>query len=115
MELSQLSYFQECARHDTFSKAAQALHITQPALSKSIAKLEGELGCRLFERGPGPLRLTAQGHTFLYWCGQARLALDSGIRETMELSEYPSGTIRLATSEGVFLKHLPLILNHPLL
>lgn len=106
MELTQLKYFQETADHDTFSKAAQALHITQPALSKSIAKLERELGCHLFERGPGPLTLTAQGRTFLYWCRQAQLALDSGVRETRDLNEHISGTIRIAISEGVFLKHL---------
>lgn len=106
MELAQLNYFCETARHATFSQAAQALHITQPALSKSVAKLERELGCHLFERGAGPLRLTSQGRAFLHWTRQALSALDSGMREVRDLGDQLTGAVRIAISEGVFLKHL---------
>lgn len=46
-----------------FSQAARALHVTQPALSRQIRDLEDELGCRLFERRPTGIRLTADGET----------------------------------------------------
>ena len=45
----------------SFTKAAERLCLTQPAVSHSIKKLESELGCRLFERLPGRLKLTREG------------------------------------------------------
>jgi DNA-binding transcriptional LysR family regulator len=60
------------ADHGTFTQAAAALHITQPTLSYTIAKLERELGARLFERSAARTTLTAAGTAFL---GPARRAL----------------------------------------
>ena len=50
MELQQLFHFQRAALLNNMSRAARELHITQPALSKSIAGLEEELGMQLFDR-----------------------------------------------------------------
>lgn len=50
MERQQLIYFQKAARLNNMSRAAKELHITQPALSKSIAGMESELGLQLFHR-----------------------------------------------------------------
>ena len=50
MELLQLQYFAEVARLESFTKAAQSLHISQPALSQTVKRLENELGVKLFER-----------------------------------------------------------------
>jgi LysR family hydrogen peroxide-inducible transcriptional activator len=65
MELHQLRYF--CAIVDTgsFSRAAQQTHVSQPALSQQIRKLEDELGARLFDRLGRAVRLTELGRTFL--------------------------------------------------
>src|SRR5918995_1503040 len=50
--------FREVARHGSFSRAAEALALTQPAVSQQVAALERQLGARLLERGPGGLSLT---------------------------------------------------------
>ncbi len=56
-----LALLREVVRHGSFSKAAQALFLTQPAVSRQVAKLEREVGVRLLERTPGGLRLTDAG------------------------------------------------------
>jgi DNA-binding transcriptional LysR family regulator len=57
-----LALLREVARHGSFSAAATALYLTQPAVSRQIAKLEKEAGVRLIERTPRGLRLTEAGH-----------------------------------------------------
>jgi DNA-binding transcriptional LysR family regulator len=56
-----LALLREVARHGSFSRAAAALYLTQPAVSRQIAKLEQEAGVRLVERGTRGLRLTEAG------------------------------------------------------
>ena len=59
MELRQVEYVVGVVEHGGFTRAATALHVTQPALSEGVARLEAELGVALFHRvGParGPLR-----------------------------------------------------------
>lgn len=65
MELCQLRNFTQVAKSDTLTKAAQDLHITQPALSKSIASLEAELGLKLFYRDSRKLKLNRCGEIVL--------------------------------------------------
>ena len=60
MELRTLQYFLTVAREGTVSRAAEVLHLTQPTLSRQIAQLEAELGCRLFDRDR-QMALTEQG------------------------------------------------------
>jgi DNA-binding transcriptional LysR family regulator len=105
MELSQLQYFIEAARHRNFSETAEALFITQSAISKSISKLEKELGVNLFDRGGGMLHLTPEGEIFLDWCTKAAIAIDSGIRAVKD-TESIGGTVRIGVSEAVFIRHL---------
>lgn len=61
MDLRVLSNFMAVAREESFSKAAQAIHISQPTLSRQIAELEEEFGKKLFIRGTKALNLTAEG------------------------------------------------------
>ena len=62
MELRVLRYFLAVAGEGSFTKASNLLHVSQPALSKQIMDLEGELNCKLFARGSHSVRLTESGH-----------------------------------------------------
>src|SRR3954454_18147114 len=57
--------FREVARRESFSRAAEALALTQPAVSQQVAALEREVGAPLLDRGPGGLALTATGEVLL--------------------------------------------------
>lgn len=65
MELYQLGYFIEIARQRNFTRAAERLHMAQPALSQQMKNLEEELGTALFIRGRKETQLTAAGKAFL--------------------------------------------------
>lgn len=65
MDIRQLRYFLDVASHENLSKAAQHLHIAQPALSRSMRMLEEELGVQLFERHLRGMTLTPEGRALL--------------------------------------------------
>lgn len=65
MELYQIAYFIEIARQRSFTRAAERLHMAQPALSQQMKNLETELGTALFIRGRKETQLTAAGKAFL--------------------------------------------------
>src|SRR5579863_2658480 len=64
MELRHLRYFVAVAAHGSFSRAANELHLTQPALSRQVKSLEDEIGVALFLRGPNAVSLTSAGEAF---------------------------------------------------
>ena len=65
MTLQTLEYFIAVAQYRNFTKAAQACHVTQPALSRAIRALEEELGCTLLVRAGRTATLTAEGEVCL--------------------------------------------------
>ena len=64
MEIRTLKYFLAVAREEGVNRAADALHVTQPTLSRQMAQLEDELGVKLFERGARRISLTTEGFFF---------------------------------------------------
>ncbi|MER6957477.1 LysR family transcriptional regulator [Streptomyces sp. NPDC000618] len=65
LDLRLVRYFTVVAEHGHFGRAAQALHITQPSLSRQVRRLEQQLGARLLDRTPRGTRLTEAGEVFL--------------------------------------------------
>ncbi|WP_433360227.1 LysR family transcriptional regulator [Actinoplanes sp. CA-142083] len=65
VDLRLVRYFAAVAEHRHFGRAALALHITQPSLSRQIRSLEQQVGARLFDRTPQGARLTEAGQVFL--------------------------------------------------
>ncbi|MEC5423186.1 LysR family transcriptional regulator [Virgibacillus sp. C22-A2] len=84
MDIRQVEYFAEVARQLSFTRAAAVLHISQPSLSKTIKKLETELGAPLFYRGAKQLELTDAGQAFLV---NAKTVLDAFENLTSELND----------------------------
>lgn len=70
MESTHLFYFKAIAESESLTKAAQKLHVSQPALSKSLANLERELRCSLFNRIGGRLYLNRDGKALLEYANQ---------------------------------------------
>jgi len=97
MELLQLRYFRTVAGLEHMTRAAEELRIAQPALSKTIARLESEVGVPLFDRQNGRIRLNAFGKAFLDRVETALTLLDEGRKEVSEMAGLEHGSIHLAT------------------
>lgn len=81
MNLYQLRYFEELAREQHYTNAAQHLNISQPSLSHAISQLEQELGVQLFEKAGRGTRLTEYGKEFLQCVRRSLSILDNGIED----------------------------------
>lgn len=106
MEITQMRYFRTIAQCESFSEAAQQLHVTQPALSKSIAKLETELETPLFQRKGNRISLTPAGRIFFTYCGTVLDTVESGVNAVRESIGLKQGHLSIAVSTEVFVKHL---------
>ncbi|MDO3410409.1 LysR family transcriptional regulator [Saccharibacillus sp. CPCC 101409] len=100
MELLQLKYFCKVARLQHMTRAAEELHIAQPALSKTIRHLENELGAALFDRTGKYIRLNDYGRIFLDYAERALGAIEDGKHHVRDAAGSAEGTIRLAFPVG---------------
>ena len=96
MDLHTLRQFLVVARLEHLSRAADELRVAQPSLSRTIARLEAELGTPLFDRG-GRLRLNDAGKLFRGHVERALGELEAGRRAVAEAAGEGAGTVRLAS------------------
>ena len=99
--------FLEIARQGNLSRAAEALHVTQPALTARLQGLEAELGSALFVRGRRGMQLTDAGRAFLPYAQRAMLALDEGASLVAELGRGGMGELVLGAAPAVSTYVLP--------
>ncbi len=95
MLLRQLEYLEALSREGHFGRAADACHVSQPALSNGIAKLEEELGLGLVQRGRQFEGLTPEGRAVLEWARAALASVDGLEQEAARLREGLAGTVRI--------------------
>ena len=116
MEITQLHYFKTVAKHESFTRAAEELHITQSALSRSIAQLEEDVGFSLFSRKKGgKITINPDGQFFLTQVTAILNTLENTVSAIQERSGLEHGVISVAQSETVFLKTVVLdfLCEHP--
>lgn len=87
MELQQLRYFRCVAEVGRINAAAKTLYISPPALSASIARLEKELGCTLFDRSNNRITLNRNGEILRRYADQVFASLDAAKAELAQANE----------------------------
>lgn len=95
MDIRHLQYFMEVARHRSFTKAAEALYITQPTISKTIKNIEEELDIVLFDRRGKKIELTDAGEIMLEQARHIVKSFQSLSSELKDLQNLKKGHIRI--------------------
>lgn len=111
MEMSALQAFLAVAEHGSFSRAADALFLTQPAVSKRVAALEEELRAPLFDRMGRSVRLTEAGETLLPHARRVLSELEASRQAVADLQGRVGGRLRIGTSHHIGLHRLPPVLR----
>lgn len=102
MTIIQVLYVLEVARHQSISKAAERLFISQPALSAQIRKLEQELGCSLFRREHQGVSLTAAGKAFCKTARPVETAWKRLRQESLTLGDAVCRQVRIGVGARAF-------------
>ncbi|MCP4188241.1 MAG: LysR family transcriptional regulator [Gammaproteobacteria bacterium] len=111
MQISQIKTFLAVAELESFSLAAERLHITQPAVSKRIRQLEDNIKTDLFDRIGKRSILTPSGLAFLPRAERILQELKAFKADLSHQHNQPSGTLTLATSHHIGLHRLPQVLR----
>ena len=108
LDVKRLMVLREVARHGSFSRAADALAYTQPAVSRQIALLERETGATLVKRGPGGARLTDAGELLVGHAEAVLARLQDAETELNELLGMRAGRLRMSTLTSAAATIMPL-------
>jgi DNA-binding transcriptional LysR family regulator len=107
MELRDIEYFAVVAEHRSIGRAAEALGLSQPALSKSLRRLERSVEAKVVKRTPKGVELTSVGSALLAQVRRLRLTLNDISREAADLSQGRAGHLRIGTPGGFALDLVP--------
>ena len=109
LDINQLQVFLSVAQEKSFSRAAEALHRTQPAVSQAIRRLEAELGEPLFDRSSKDGTLTAAGKVLFDFAQQMMKLRQHAHTAIRELRDLHRGKLTLSANEYTVMGLLPLI------
>ena len=112
MDLVQLEHFLAVADERTFTRAAERVFRTQPALSQSIKKLERELNAELLVRDNGDVSLTEAGKVLADYAHRMLKLRDEAAKSVAQLRNLESGTLTIAAHESAALYLLPKAILH---
>ncbi|MDP9524972.1 transcriptional regulator CynR [Pseudomonas protegens] len=96
MLLRHIRYLLAVAEHCNFTRAAEALHVSQPTLSQQIKQLEEALGAPLFDRSGRSVRLTDAGQAYVAYARRALQDLQAAKRAIHDVQDLSRGSLRLA-------------------
>ncbi len=111
MRIEQLYYLVEIARYNSFSSAAEKLHISQPSLSQAINKLEKELGVKLFKRTRTGSILTENGKEIVKKAQEVLLKFEELEQLANKKSSTYSGTLSIGVIPSIYMALLPTVLE----
>lgn len=111
MDWHQINYFQTVAQVQHITRAADLLSISQPALSRSILKLEDELGVQLFDRKGRNIYLNRYGRMFLNRVEQSIKQIEIGKQEIWDEIHPDNGTISLSFLPSLGINVVPNIIS----
>ena len=100
MTLTKLQFFVEAAQRENFTEAAEALFVSQPALSKQIALFEREVGAPLFERRGRGVRLTAAGQYLYRQLKDVPALVARSVEQAQRIGRGGAGALRIGILEG---------------
>src|SRR5713226_3720967 len=107
MDFDQIQAFLEIVKEKSFSRAADRLYRTQPALSKQIRQLETELGQRLLSRQGKQIEPTDAGRIFIEHCTKIIDTRREALEKLQRLREHPRGRLSVGANEATSLYVLP--------
>jgi DNA-binding transcriptional LysR family regulator len=107
MELQQLEYFRVVARTQHVTQAAEELGVTQPALSRAMARLERDVGVALFDHRGRSVKLNRYGVAFLRHVERALAAIEEGRRELVDLADRDAGVIAFGFAHALGTRVVP--------
>lgn len=96
--LRELQYILRVSEIRNITRAAEELHISQPALSRYIRDVETELGAKIFDRSTNPLSLTFAGECYIASAKRILLEHENLMREIRDITHHMTGRLRIGTS-----------------
>ncbi len=111
MDIRQLGYFLEVAKHASFSNASKAIHLSQPTLSKMIKSLEEELNVVLFNRSTRSVELTEAGKAVQLHAQAVMQAMENLQSAVADLTELKAGSFSLGLPPVIGASFFPKVIT----
>jgi len=111
LKLRHLDALVAVSQHGSMARAAAALSISQPAISKAITEMEGTLGVRLFDRTAQGVEPNLYGRALLKWALAAFDDVRQGVKEIEFLTDPSAGEVRVGASEPMMAGFIPAIIE----